>query len=119
MTGRTGGRTAAGIPSLEEYVLEETATGLRPGSPDNAPLVGATPVGGLVVATGHYRNGILLAPLTAQEVVRIVVDDAGDDPSAEVAGSRPFAPFGPDRFVPVDHDDVRPRGGAAPAWSPR
>jgi hypothetical protein len=51
-------------------------------------------------------------------VLRIVVDDA-DGPSAEVAGSRPFAPFGPDRFVPVDHDDVRPRGGTAPAWSPR
>ena len=74
------------------------------------------------LATGHYRNGILLAPLTAQEVVRIVVDDAGDGPSAEAAGSRPdppFAPFGPDRFAPVDQRGARPRGGAAPARSPR
>jgi glycine oxidase len=104
------------IPSLEEYVLEETSTGLRPGSPDNAPLVGATPVGGLVVATGHYRNGILLAPLTAAEVVRIVLDDTGDGRSHP---DTPFAPFGPDRFAPLDHDDARPPEGPTPARSTR
>jgi glycine oxidase len=110
------------IPSLEEYVLEETSTGLRPGSPDNAPLVGATRVGGLVVATGHYRNGILLAPLTAGEVVRIVIADAGGGPSADAAGSHPdtpFTPFGPDRFAPVDHHGTRPGGDPAPVRSPR
>ena len=53
------------VPSLEEYELFDTTTGLRPGSPDNAPIVGVTEVRGLVVATGHYRNGFLLAPVTA------------------------------------------------------
>ena len=57
------------VPSLEEYELVETTTGLRPGSPDNGPIVGATGIPGLVMATGHYRNGILLAPVTAAEVV--------------------------------------------------
>ena len=57
------------VPALEEYELVDTTTGLRPGSPDNAPIVGATEVRGLVVATGHYRNGFLLAPVTASEVV--------------------------------------------------
>ena len=59
------------VPSLEEYELVETTTGLRPGSPDNAPIVGPTGLPGLLVATGHYRNGILLAPITADEVVRL------------------------------------------------
>lgn len=79
------------VPSLEEYELVDTAVGLRPGSPDNAPIVGATEIEGLVVATGHYRNGFLLAPLTAHEVVGILA--GGDHP---VAG---FSGFAPDRFV--------------------
>ena len=84
------------VPSLEEYELTDTTAGLRPGSPDNAPIVGGGGLDGLVVATGHYRNGILLAPITACEVVRFLHDT---DPTAapeEVSG--PFARFGPDRF---------------------
>ncbi len=54
------------VPVVDEYELLETTTGLRPGSPDNGPLVGETPIAGLLVATGHYRQGILLAPLTAR-----------------------------------------------------
>ncbi len=60
------------VPSLEEYELVDTTAGLRPGSPDNAPIVGTTDVRGLVVATGHYRNGFLLAPVTADGVVGIL-----------------------------------------------
>jgi glycine oxidase len=93
------------IPSLEEYGLVDTTTGLRPGSPDNAPIVGATDVQGLVVATGHYRNGILLAPLTAYEVVGILRgEDAARSPRpdpAAMTGVGPtgaFTPFGPGRF---------------------
>jgi len=84
------------VPSLDEYALVDTTTGLRPGSPDNAPMVGATGVDGLIVATGHYRNGILLAPITAREVVWLLTD--GSDPAALVPPS-PFAPFAPGRFA--------------------
>jgi glycine oxidase len=53
------------FPSLRELALCETWAGLRPGSPDGRPFLGATALGGYFVATGHYRNGILLAPATA------------------------------------------------------
>ncbi|HEY5098387.1 MAG TPA: glycine oxidase ThiO [Acidimicrobiales bacterium] len=95
------------VPALEEYELRETTTGLRPGSPDNAPIVGWTGLDGLLVATGHFRNGILLAPITADEVVGLVgaAGRAGTAPfprsgTASGAGDRPaaFAGFGPDRF---------------------
>ena len=78
------------VPAIDEYELRETTTGLRPGSPDNAPIVGPTGLPGLVVATGHYRNGILLAPTTADEVVRVLEDRGGEGG---------FLGFGPDRFV--------------------
>ncbi|WP_031071869.1 glycine oxidase ThiO [Streptomyces sp. NRRL WC-3742] len=53
------------VPGITELPLVETAAGLRPGSPDNAPLLGPTSLPGLVAATGHYRNGVLLTPVTA------------------------------------------------------
>jgi glycine oxidase len=53
------------LPEVAEMELVEAAAGLRPGTPDNLPLVGPSGVDGLLWATGHYRNGILLAPLTA------------------------------------------------------
>jgi glycine oxidase len=56
------------LPEVAEMELVETAAGLRPGTPDNLPRVGPSPVEGLVWATGHYRNGILLAPLAANAV---------------------------------------------------
>ncbi len=61
------------LPAVDEYVLVESVTGLRPCAPDNRPVVGPTAVDGLVVATGHYRNGILLAPVTADAVVALLV----------------------------------------------
>jgi glycine oxidase len=63
------------LPAVAELELVATRAGLRPGSPDNAPIVGPTPVGGLVLATGHGRNGILLAPLTADLVASAVRGD--------------------------------------------
>jgi glycine oxidase len=57
-----------------EAVLEEVCTGLRPGSPDNAPIVGPSGIRGLLHATGHYRNGILLAPVTADGIATAVTD---------------------------------------------
>lgn len=56
------------VPAIREMELAETSAGLRPGSRDNAPLIGPTSVEGLVAATGHWRNGILLAPVTADAV---------------------------------------------------
>ncbi len=56
------------VPALDEWELVECIAGLRPGSPDNAPFVGPTAVPRLAVATGHYRNGFLLTPLTAESL---------------------------------------------------
>ena len=53
------------VPGITELPLVETSAGLRPGSPDNAPLIGWTSLPGLYAATGHYRNGVLLTPVTA------------------------------------------------------
>jgi glycine oxidase len=77
------------VPGVTELELVEARAGLRPGSPDNAPVVGATAVSGLVLATGHYRNGILLSPLTGDAVAAVA---AGEDPPDEMA------PFSPARF---------------------
>jgi glycine oxidase len=77
------------LPDVAELELVETVAGLRPGSPDNAPLLGPAGVDGLVVATGHYRNGILLAPVTAEAVAELLV--SGRVPAA-------IAPFGPARL---------------------
>ncbi|MGP4011953.1 glycine oxidase ThiO [Streptomyces sp. 4N124] len=52
------------VPGLTELPLTETRAGLRPCSPDNAPLLGPTDLPGLLLATGHYRNGVLLTPVT-------------------------------------------------------
>ncbi|MFJ7067144.1 glycine oxidase ThiO [Streptomyces sp. NPDC101115] len=52
------------VPGITELPLTETRAGLRPGSPDNAPLLGPSALPGLHLATGHYRNGVLLTPVT-------------------------------------------------------
>jgi glycine oxidase len=80
------------LPELGEAVLEEVCTGLRPGSPDNAPIVGPAGVDGLIHATGHHRNGILLTPVTADGVAALIVDGALPDV---------LTPFGPLRFAGV------------------
>ena len=56
------------LPDVDELELVEARAGLRPGSPDNAPFVGPAGPEGLIWATGHHRNGVLLAPLTAEAV---------------------------------------------------
>jgi glycine oxidase len=60
------------LPELSEATLEEVCTGLRPGTPDNAPVLGPSQLAGLILATGHYRNGILLAPVTADGIAELV-----------------------------------------------
>ncbi len=78
------------VPGIDELEFEECAAGLRPGSPDNAPFVGWTGLKGLAVATGHYRNGILLAPLTAQAIAALLE-------GRPVTGA--LSAFGPDRLA--------------------
>ncbi len=58
------------VPGIEDLQIEELNVGLRPSTPDNAPIIGPGALDGLVWATGHHRNGILLAPLTAELVAR-------------------------------------------------
>lgn len=77
------------VPGVTELEVVEIAVGHRPATPDNAPLLGATEVAGLAVATGHYRNGVLLLPITAQAVARVV--KTGETPPE-------IAAFGPSRF---------------------
>jgi glycine oxidase len=62
------------VPGVDELELAECSVGLRPGTPDNAPYVGWTEIPRLAVATGHYRNGILLAPITAEAIVALMED---------------------------------------------
>ncbi|HEV7769913.1 MAG TPA: glycine oxidase ThiO [Solirubrobacterales bacterium] len=63
------------LPDVAEMELVEAAAGLRPGTLDNLPLVGPGAIEGLILATGHYRNGILLAPLSADTVAGMLAGD--------------------------------------------
>jgi glycine oxidase len=69
------------LPEVSEMELLDAAAGLRPGTPDNLPLVGPGALDGLILACGHYRNGILLAPLAADAVADLL----GDRETAGVA----------------------------------
>ncbi|MEV8388515.1 MULTISPECIES: glycine oxidase ThiO [unclassified Streptomyces] len=60
------------VPGITELPLTETLAGLRPGSPDNAPLLGPTALPGLSLATGHYRNGVLLTPVTGDAMAAVL-----------------------------------------------
>jgi glycine oxidase len=75
------------VPGVSELVIDELSAGLRPGTPDNAPVIGAGALRGLFWATGHHRNGVLLAPITAELVV------------AAINGEAPPAAFSPERFA--------------------
>jgi len=93
------------VPGVTEMVLAEACAGLRPGSPDNAPIVGRCTVPGaeaVVVATGHYRQGILLTPPTADAVAAMV---AGEEAPAAMR------PFGPGRFGHGDPPPGHVEGG--------
>ncbi|HZM81369.1 MAG TPA: FAD-dependent oxidoreductase [Candidatus Limnocylindrales bacterium] len=77
------------VPELAEHALAEVSVGHRPGTPDNAPIVGELRPG-LLVATGHYRHGVLAAPLTAMAIADLV--DGREMPEV-------WKPFGPGRFL--------------------
>ena len=78
------------VPEVGELELVEAGAGLRPGTPDNAAIVGPGELDGLVWATGHWRNGVLMAPLTGDAVADLL---AGGELPDELA------PLAPDRFA--------------------
>lgn len=80
------------LPGLTELPLVESLAGLRPGSPDNAPLLGPTGLPGLHLATGHFRNGVLLTPVTGDVLAEVLA--TGTVPEE----ARPFSPT---RFSPA------------------
>jgi glycine oxidase len=80
------------VPAIEELPVAETWVGHRPGSRDDAPILGRGPLEGLFYATGHHRNGILLAPITADAMARLILDDVIE------AAIRPFCL---ERFLPA------------------
>jgi thiazole synthase len=63
------------VPELENWSIEEFWSGFRPGTPDELPILGTSPYPNLVLATGHYRNGILLAPVTASLIADLILDN--------------------------------------------
>ncbi|MFI0416970.1 FAD-dependent oxidoreductase [Spongiactinospora sp. 9N601] len=63
------------VPGVTEWEVTDVVAGLRPGTPDNLPAIGRTALPGLLVATGHHRGGVLLAPLTADLVVRLLAGE--------------------------------------------
>ncbi|MFK3981211.1 glycine oxidase ThiO [Micromonospora sp. NPDC050397] len=81
------------VPELAEYELVEATAGRRPGTPDNAPVVGPLPDRpGVIVAGGHYRHGVLLTPVTADLVVGLLTGGVPDPL---------LTPLRPDRFGPL------------------
>ena len=80
------------VPAIEELPVAETWVGHRPGSRDDAPILGRGGCEGLFYATGHHRNGILLAPVTADAMAQLILDDVADPA---------IRPFGLERFLPA------------------
>jgi len=83
------------VPELEKAEIVETWCGLRPGTPDQLPIIGPADIQGLVFATGHYRNGILLSPITAKLVGEWIADRRV---------SLDWEKFSPLRFAPAAQD---------------
>jgi len=83
------------VPAIEELAIEESWVGFRPASPDDAPILGPGPIDGLVIATGHHRNGILLTPITALAISDYVL-------TGHLAEA--IRPFGPGRFADRSRD---------------
>jgi glycine oxidase ThiO len=77
------------VPEIGQMRMHEAWAGLRPGTPDDLPILGATAVPGYFVATGHYRNGILLSPLTARLMTSLI---RGQEPGFDLS------PFSASRF---------------------
>lgn len=86
------------VPDLASAAVVETWSGLRPDTPDHLPVLGPTDIEGFTIATGHYRNGILLAPITARLIREQVT---------EGTTSLPMESFSPLRFAAARHRTAR------------
>ncbi|HKD81167.1 MAG TPA: glycine oxidase ThiO [Candidatus Angelobacter sp.] len=80
------------LPGLESASIIESWAGLRPGTPDDLPILGRTDIPGVFAATGHFRNGILLAPITARIMADVI---AGKKPPVDISA------FAITRFAPA------------------
>jgi glycine oxidase len=101
------------VPGITELEFAEAIAGLRPGTPDNAPVLGPAGLPGLVLATGHFRGGVLLAPITAEAIAEYL--------STERMPAL-AAPFAMTRFAAAGRTPEaggRPRGGGTPGTSGR
>jgi glycine oxidase len=78
------------VPGITELALADVIAGLRPGTPDNAPVLGPGKLPGLILATGHFRAGVLLAPVTADTVTQYLATEQADPL---------WAAFAPGRFA--------------------
>lgn len=88
------------VPALAEAPILESWAGLRPGTPDDLPILGEDDeLPGLVYATGHFRNGILLAPITAELIADLMTDG---EPAL------PLEPFAPGRFAAAAKAETSP-----------
>ncbi len=97
------------VPGITELEIADIVAGLRPGTPDNAPIIGPSELPGLVLATGHFRAGVLLAPVTA-DTVAAFLRTGTPDPSW-----RPFAPGRfPDRGVQARRSGQTAKAQPAP-----
>jgi len=98
------------VPGITELELAESVAGLRPGTPDNAPVLGPSALPGLVLAVGHFRSGVLLAPATADLIAEYLATGTLDAAAAA---------FDPRRFAPADREPDPRRPSPAdpePAW---
>ena len=82
------------VPGITELELAEAVAGLRPGTPDNAPVLGPSPLPGLVLATGHFRAGVLLAPVTADVIAEYLATRRLPDLAAAFTPRRFAQPAG-------------------------
>jgi glycine oxidase len=78
------------IPDLRDFEIADWWSGLRPDTPDHLPIMGLSGIENLVLATGHFRSGILLAPVTAELIARLILDKHVD---------AQLAPFSAERFA--------------------
>ncbi len=92
------------VPGITELEVTDVAAGLRPGTPDNAPVIGPSALPGLLFATGHFRAGVLLAPVTA-ETVAAFLRTGEPDPI--------WRAFGGDRFTGRGRSGSQPEGALA------
>jgi glycine oxidase len=93
------------VPAIEELPVAETWVGFRPGSRDDAPMLGPSGIDGLVIATGHHRNGILLTPVTVEAISAYLLTGRLSDS---------LLPFSPERFAAATS---RPMGERDPAFA--